>query len=812
MLRRIGRLPKDKAVEISRQLCAALAAAHDEGVLHRDLKPANIMLDGRGRVKLTDFGLAAVAEVRAGTPVYMAPEQLAGEEVSVQSDIYSLGLVLYELFTGQRVFTADSFDDLSRQHQSGMTTSLTRSGEFDPAVDRVIHRCLERNPSKRPESALAVAAGLPGADPLAAALAAGETPSPEMVAEAGGEGSLPVAVALPVLLGTVVLAVVVGLLQSSLSVVSWVPFDMPPVMLEARALEVAQELGYTDEFADDRWGFFTDLAYVDWLIGSGEFDDDAREVVAGGRPEVVGFWWRGSPSTMVPLLDPGLSPSAPVSPNNPPRTEPGMVTVQLDTTGRLIWFDAVPPRLPAEDAPAEPDWDRLFALMELDRGAFEPVEPGLLPRNFADRRAAWEGVYPEAPEVSLRIEAAAVGGRVTSLRTFSTFEPLLPAQPAANDSGSTTSRVQQVLSLVVIALVLIAFLVTIFGGLYVARRNVRSGRGDTRGARRLGFGIPAVLMFAWFLGEHTVSGNDVNYFLGALVFVAAMGGLTWALYLAVEPFMRRHAPEALIGWSRAVDGRLTDSLVARDVLLGCALGALSRAIEVGAMALAEPGTTAANYTGFPLRSIAAVVVLVVNSGWVYITLGLALSFLYGLTFVLFRRRHVPAFAFWLVFLGGVGFLPGVTVNDAVPSLTTATSVAWWSAGRCGWWCCSGRGYWRSWSWEPRQVCWRARCRPSSYRRGTARPCSSASWCCSASRCGRSADAFRSRAASPTPWPATERRPFARPGARGRRRGRGRGIRSRLGRRRYGMVTNARRVRSDFVEILCANRVRATPTP
>jgi len=113
LLRRIGRLPADKAVEIARQLCAGLAAAHAKGVLHRDLKPANIMLDGRGQVVITDFGLAGVAdnirgpEVRSGTPVYMSPEQLTGKEVTMRSDIYALGLVLYEVFTGKRAF-ADS--------------------------------------------------------------------------------------------------------------------------------------------------------------------------------------------------------------------------------------------------------------------------------------------------------------------------------------------------------------------------------------------------------------------------------------------------------------------------------------------------------------------------------------------------------------------------------------------------------------------------------------------------------------------------------------------------------------------------------
>ena len=233
LLRRIGRLPKDKAVEISRQLCAALAAAHDEGVLHRDLKPANIMLDGRGRVKLTDFGLAAVAEVRAGTPIYMAPEQLAGEEVSTRSDLYALGLVLHELFTGERVFSATDVEDLKRQHERSMSGSLTTTSDLDPAVDRVIQRCLQPDPTDRPRSALVVAAGLPGADPLAAALAAGETPSPEMVAEAGGEGKLRPAIAIPVLASAVLGALAFTLLR--VSIVQWVPFDIPPEVLDARA-------------------------------------------------------------------------------------------------------------------------------------------------------------------------------------------------------------------------------------------------------------------------------------------------------------------------------------------------------------------------------------------------------------------------------------------------------------------------------------------------------------------------------------------------------------------------------------------------
>src|SRR5262245_18061541 len=175
LLRRIGRLSQDKAVEFTRKICAGLSAAHERGVLHRDLKPANIMIDGRGQVRITDFGLAALAaeiplsDLRSGTPAYMSPEQKAGKEVTISSDIYSLGLVIHEMFTGKPRVNAQS-------------TPSEMVKELDPAIERLILRCLEEDPKRRPNSALNVAMALPGADPIAAALAAGETPSPEMVA------------------------------------------------------------------------------------------------------------------------------------------------------------------------------------------------------------------------------------------------------------------------------------------------------------------------------------------------------------------------------------------------------------------------------------------------------------------------------------------------------------------------------------------------------------------------------------------------------------------------------------------------------
>ena len=141
LLRRIGRLPPDKAVEIARKLCAGLAASHERGVLHRDLKPANIMIDGRGQVLIMDFGLAALSgeldgtQLRGGTPAYMAPEQLAGQVASVRSDIYALGLVLHEMFTGRRAFE-DGCERSTLRAVSSLPTDI------DPLVERVILRCL----------------------------------------------------------------------------------------------------------------------------------------------------------------------------------------------------------------------------------------------------------------------------------------------------------------------------------------------------------------------------------------------------------------------------------------------------------------------------------------------------------------------------------------------------------------------------------------------------------------------------------------------------------------------------------------------
>jgi serine/threonine protein kinase len=177
LLRRIGRLSPDKALQVALQLCSGLTAAHAAGVLHRDLKPANVMLDDRGNVRITDFGLAALAgelshEVASGTPGYMAPEQLAGTKVTALSDVYALGLVLHEIFTGTRAIEPQSVADLLRPDRA-LLAAQKMTG-VHPWVRQAILQCLQPEPARRPASALHVAATLSRIGPPTDAAEVGE--------------------------------------------------------------------------------------------------------------------------------------------------------------------------------------------------------------------------------------------------------------------------------------------------------------------------------------------------------------------------------------------------------------------------------------------------------------------------------------------------------------------------------------------------------------------------------------------------------------------------------------------------------------
>lgn len=565
LLRRIGRLPGDKSVEIARKLCAGLAAAHEKGVLHRDLKPANVMLDGRGQVLLTDFGLAGLAgkiagaEVRNGTPAYMAPEQLAGEEVTVKSDIYALGLVLYEIFTGKRPFESDTVAGLRRaQQESTPVNPSTIVGDMDAMVERVILRCLSTKPALRPASALSVAAALPGGDPLSAALAAGETPSPEMVAAAGEGEGLALKVAIPLLL-VVLLGLPIGLKLRSSALLTLAPAYGPEVLAQ-KSRDLATRLGAAPSPFDEAYWYEWDNGLFGWFSRQPERANWSQVLAA--NPEALRFRYRShaAPLTAVMFHDDLLTPGV-ISWDDPPPEESGMVRLELDAQAHLRYWERVPAQLetPVAQVPA-PDWNALFSAAGLEQSEFQPAEPLWTSLATSDVRMAWTRSTPREQ----RVEAGALRGQPVF---FAVIEPWTKPDRTPGTSDTTAGT----LTGIVLGALLVVIIVA---ATLLAAGNLQRKRGDRRGAFRLAAFIFCVQMALWAARAHViVSFGTFGTFLLALATSVFYGVMMWIVYMALEPYARRRWPQTLISWSAVLIGRVRDAVVGRDVLIGCAAGA-----------------------------------------------------------------------------------------------------------------------------------------------------------------------------------------------------------------------------------------------
>ena len=536
-------------------------------MLHRDLKPANVMIDGRGKARITDFGLAVLGgdvhtgEARAGTPGYMAPEQAAGKGASIRSDIYSLGLVFYELFTGKRAFEGGSVAELLRsQEDSAITHPSALVQDMNPVVERVILRCLEKEPRSRPASALQVALALPGGDPLAAALAAGETPSPEMVAAAGETEGLRPAIA-----WSCVALLVTGIAlalwpEAPAQLIRHVPMEKSPAVLAERAQSIVRDLGYPDKPADAWQDFNSDSDFLRYIAG--------REPTRSRWNHEIGpinYYFRGSPQ---PLYTYDFFNS--ISEDLPPLNGAGATLVRLSPKGRLLRLIIVPPQVEKagkSDTPLAVDWSVLFREAGFDAAHWAAAAPEWTPPTYADTRAAWTGAVEEFPGTPMRIEAAAYRGKPVYFELIAPWTRAARMKPYEQTAGEK----------VVQGFFILLLLLLLVGGALLARRNLRLGRGDRRGAGRLASFIFAAWMFDSLVGHYHVSdSSEIGLIVERLSFGLFVAVFLWMLYVALEPLVRRRWPKTLVSWSRLLAGEFRDPLVGRDVLFGVAAVGLLR--------------------------------------------------------------------------------------------------------------------------------------------------------------------------------------------------------------------------------------------
>ena len=544
------------------------------------------MLDGRGRAVITDFGLAGLADqirgadVRSGTPAYMSPEQLSGSEVTARSDLYALGLVFYEIFTGKPAFESAPARAPSSRPPSVPSTGLK---DLDPAIERVIMRCLEPEPAARPTSALAVAAALPGGDPLAAALAAGETPSPEMVAAAGDREAVRPAMAMAALA-----VVIAGLLISAgvgikLSGLVLMPQPLPPEALAVKAGEIIRALGYSERAVDQSGQWYYQTEFTDY-IAAHEGPRPNWAQIFSQRPQVLAYAYRRSPVYLDPtgLQGDSLTPGV-VQFDDPPAIESGMVSLIVDGQGRLTYFQAIPQELePNPPPPAAPDWSPLFRAAAIDPAQLHPAEPQWVGLAAFDARAAWTGTWPGTNR-PLRVEAAAWHAKPVF---FSMIGPWTNPTRMQHEKGTRTQHAAQIVGVVVLIIVLMS-------GAWIASRNYAQGRSDVRAARKLLLAVFVLEMAIWIARNHYVPTlATFGHFILAVSTGLFIAAATAMLYLALDPYVRRHWPQAIVSWSRVTTGHVRDALVGRDVLWGVALGVIwSVVIAVGLLGVERVGDT-----------------------------------------------------------------------------------------------------------------------------------------------------------------------------------------------------------------------------
>jgi hypothetical protein len=349
-------------------------------------------------------------------------------------------------------------------------------------------------------------------------------------------------------------------------------------VLAQKARDALGRIGHAGRPRDEAFGYRWNEELIEHVRTNDAPAPRWNEVLTR-RPSPLSFWYRRSTEPLggfmfhSDLLTPGI-----VNLSDPPPTTSGMVQLELDHRGLLTLFEAIPPQRQESPTDAAPvDWTPLFQLAGLDEQQLQTSAPLWNWLAGPDIRAAWTGVWPESGR-PLRVEAAALGGRPVAFMV--TGEWQTPWRMPVEDDGGTPYA---------ILLMMMAVFILI-GSAVLARRNLRDGKGDLRGGARLAACITIVLLGLWVCKVHPSA--SILFFASFLLAVCTSvfyGVLLLTIYLALEPFVRRHWPQVLVSWTNLLNGRVIDPVVGRDLLIGTALGLWLTVLVRGVVAVSSFG-------------------------------------------------------------------------------------------------------------------------------------------------------------------------------------------------------------------------------
>ena len=436
-----------------------------------------------------------------------------------------------------------------------------------------------------------------------------------------------------------------------------------------RAEDVLKTLGYADLPPFSAFGF---QCCDQEAKASAESHDAARrdDILASHRPAVMTFWYRRSPTAML-ALSAAIGPltAGAMTESNPPTTEPGALLLRLDPLGRLTLLHVRPmTRVLGSAAPSAVEWSRVFDAAGLDRTRFTPVAPTRVPPMAIELRK--RGSEP----------TATIGQRSGTSRPHRfkddqcSSKSVRPQPLRLRFQPERVGSLRSVLSLMVAVLIVTGL---------VAWRNSRLGRTDRRGATGLAAFLFALGMVQWAVGASHVAGTgEITLLVGSLMQTTFFSGLLCLFYVAIEPYVRRNWPEALISWSRLHSGQIRDPLVASHILAGLTAGLVfERVVLLGGWAVLSPSLATFGDVGPQLAATPANLSLVLGAMRQSLFLALMLLIFVVLIRLLSKRLWVADVAGALVFS-----VLGITIIGPIagPIMLFVACLSWlWLLQRLG---------------------------------------------------------------------------------------------------------------------------------